>query len=261
MLLFPGELLNEGVVHADLGTPGAFIGGLLDTNGGLIASGKIRLLAGPGAIGSQSLVQLQSLDVTNFMDLVGSNFIVVGAFEVGLTGVLPGQDLSLQITGVPANALFVLARVIERNGLFGLEPRERMHSDVGGHLVSDEPASGDRLPGLTAAGQYVLLEVQPQQALVAGIAKNSNGREGIAQRVAGRRSGFCCRIGGIQFFHPSPAQPVQFAERQHQRRGAGVSHNRNQCRSQQRGYCLRRHGGKSGYVQRYRWHSHVDVLE
>lgn len=215
VLLFPGQLLNEGVVHADLGVPGAFIGGLLDTNGGLVASGNIRLLAGPGAISGQHLIQLQSLDPTNFFDLAGNNVTVVGAFQVGLSGIVPGQDLLLQITGTPTNGTFVLARVIENKGLFGLEPRERMHSDASGNLVSDEPPSGDRLPGLTVAGQYVLLQVQPQQGLVVGIAKNSNGQPagGLPVTITGQPwLTFSAADGSFKILAPSGGGTVSVSD-------------------------------------------------
>lgn len=187
LLLFPPQQLNQGVVHVDLYPPGAFTGGVLDTNGGLVADGGIRLLAGPGVLARQEAIQVESLDVTNFTDLAGTNFTVAAAFQVAVSGIV-SNELSVDVTGAPANTTFVLARVVEQQGLFGLEPRERLHSDANGNLFSDEPTTGDRLPGLTVAGMYVLLTVQPQQGLLEGIASNSSGQPtgGLPVTVAGQ---------------------------------------------------------------------------
>lgn len=215
LLLFPGELLNQGTIHADVGFPSAFVGGILDTNGGLVTSGGVRLIAGPGAFTNQNVIQLQSLNATNFADLAGTNFTVIGAFQAGFTGLQPGQELLVQVSGAPSNTTFVLARVLEQGGLFGLEPRERLHSDGAGNLVSDEPASGDRLPGLTVAGQYVLLRVQPQQGLVAGIAKNSDGvaTNGLPVTITGQPwLTFSAPGGAFKLLAPSGAGTVSVSD-------------------------------------------------
>ena len=174
VLLFGPDQLNQGVVHMDVFSPGTFSGGVLDTNGGLIASDGVRLFAAPGALVSQQAVELRGLSATNFTSVAGTNS-VVAAFEVAMQGLPTGRELFLQVTGVPPNMTFVLARVLAEQGLYGLEPRARLHSDGSGTLSSDEPATGDRLPGLNGAGQYVLVQVQPRQGLVEGIAKNSIG--------------------------------------------------------------------------------------
>jgi hypothetical protein len=51
-----------------------------------------------------------------------------------------------------------------------LQPLERLATDTRGVLSSLEPAAGDRLPGITGAGQYVLVQVGAAQALISGIA-------------------------------------------------------------------------------------------
>jgi hypothetical protein len=175
VLLFGADQLNQGVVHMDIFPPGAFTGGVLNTNGGLIASDGVRLFAAPGVLASQQAVELRGLSLTNFTSLAGTNSSVVAAFEVAIAALPSGQELFLQSTGVPPNMTFVLAKVLTQEGLYGLEPRARLHSDGSGNLSSDEPATGDRLPGLNGAGQYILLQVQPQQGLVEGIAKNASG--------------------------------------------------------------------------------------
>ncbi len=188
LLLFGAEELDEAVVHVELFAPGAFSGGILDTNGGQVASEGLRVLAGVGDLVTRQAVQLQRLTVTNFTELAGSNATVVTAFEIGVNGVAAGRKLSVQLSGLGTNANFVLARVLAREGLYGLEPRERLHTDSTGNLVSDEPTSGDKLPGLNGAGQYVLLRINPTQGLVSGIAKNSAGQPagGLPVRITSR---------------------------------------------------------------------------
>jgi hypothetical protein len=129
---------------------------------------------------------LRRLAATNFTELAGSNFTVVAAFDLALSGILPGQRLPVQYADLPTNALFVLARVLSERGLYGLEPRERLASDERGNLASLEPATGSRLPGLTSAGQYLLLHVNTPQGLIEGIARNSAGQpaDGLAMRLA-----------------------------------------------------------------------------
>lgn len=208
VLLFGPDQLNQGVVHMDIFPPGLFTGGVLDTNGGLIASDGLRLLAGPGVLASQQAVELRRLSPTNFTDLAGTNFSAVAAFEAAMAALPAGHELFLQSTGVPPNMTFVLARVLTQQGLYGLEPRARLHSDINGNLTSDEPAAGDRLPGLNGAGQYVLLQVQPQQGLVEGIAQNSTGQPtgGLPVRITGQPwLTFSAPDGGFKLLAPAGA--------------------------------------------------------
>jgi len=186
LLLFGSEQLDQGVVQAELFPAGPFTGGVFDTNGGVIANAGLRLLAGPGVLTNSEAVQFYRVSSTNFTSLAGTNFLA--AFEVGVGTLPPGSELFLQSTGVPPNTTLVLARVLTDQGLYGLEPRRRLESDANGNLLSAEPASGDGLPGLTGSGEYVLLEVQPQQGLVEGIAKNAAGQPagGLPVQVAGQ---------------------------------------------------------------------------
>lgn len=176
VLLFGSDRLNQADVHVDLFAPGAFTGGVLDTNGGEIASAPVRLLAAPASLPRREAILLRSVSSTNFAGLAGTNLPVAAAFEAAFDGAASNQELSVQVSGLPTNSTFVLARVIDSTGLYGLEPRERLHSDANGNLLSDEPTNSDRLPGLTSSGQYVLLQVQPQQGLVEGIAKDASGQ-------------------------------------------------------------------------------------
>jgi len=107
---------------------------------------------------------------------VDTNFTVLEAFELAVDGLDAGRNLRVQLSGAPTNALFVLGRVRVENGLYGIEPRERLVSDARGNLATLEPATGARLPGLTTAGQYVLLQARQPQALITGVARNGAGQ-------------------------------------------------------------------------------------
>jgi RHS repeat-associated protein len=188
VLLFGSDQLNQAVVQADLFPPGPFTGGVVDTNGGVIANAGLRLLVGAGVVASREAVQLFRVSPTNFTSLAGTNFPVVAAFEVAVGTLPPGGELFLQSTGAPPSTSLVLARVRTDEGLYGLEPRKRLQSDLNGNLLSSEPTNGPALPGLTGSGEYVLLQVQPQQDLVEGIAKNAAGQPagGLPVQVAGQ---------------------------------------------------------------------------
>jgi hypothetical protein len=163
-LLFSPERLNEGVVHIDFHPRTGFSGAILSTNGGVLSSGALQLLAGSGVILRAEAVEFRELNPTNFSALAGTNFTIVAAFEESASAVVPGQEFTLGVSGLETNMTFVLARVIDQSGIYGLEPRARMHTDQDGALKNDEPAGADRLPGLSEAGQYVLLRVAPTQA-------------------------------------------------------------------------------------------------
>ncbi len=187
VLLFGPDRLNQADVRVDLFAPSDFSGGVLDTNGGQIASAPVRLLAAPATLPRREAILLRNVSPTNFVGLTGTNQPVLAAFEAAFDGAATNQELSVQASGLPANSTFVLARVIDSTGLYGLEPRARVHSDANGNLLSDEPTNSDRLAGLTGSGQYVLAQVQPQQGLVEGVAKDASGRPagGLPVSVAG----------------------------------------------------------------------------
>ncbi|HYG33639.1 MAG TPA: Ig-like domain-containing protein, partial [Clostridia bacterium] len=92
------------------------------------------------------------------------------------------------MTSLPANGLYVLAQVISRSGLYGLQPLERLKTDANGTLLSLEPAAGARLPGVVGAGQYVIVKVTAPQGLIQGIARNAAGQPaaGLPVRLNGK---------------------------------------------------------------------------
>src|SRR5262249_18556127 len=152
-----------------------FAGGILDAQGGMVGSEGIRVLAGAGDVLGQQAAELRRLSVTNFASLVGTNFNVRAVFELGMAGVVSGRKLVAQMGGLPTNGFFVLARVLYDHGLYGLQPRERLRSDVVGRLSSVEPVGTVALDGLTGAGQFALVQLSAAQGLVRGSATNSAG--------------------------------------------------------------------------------------
>ena len=185
VLLLDGDELREAMVKVDVIEPAPFDGVLLDSAGGQIASEDIRVLAGGSDLRGTQAVQLRVLNPTNFSDFQINGVVVLRAFDLLLDGVAPGRRLLARFGPQSPNSRFVLARVISHRGLYGLEPRERLASDASGNLSSLEPLSGERLPGITGAGQYVLLRVPAAQGLVMGVAANTLGQPvgGLAMRT------------------------------------------------------------------------------
>ncbi len=188
LLLFGPRQLNQGTVHVDVFAPDAFSGAVIDTNGGSIAADPVRLLAAAGVVARQQAIELRAVSPTNFNGFPGTNYPVAAAFEVAAAGILPGRQLLLQVNGLPTNTTFVLGQVIDQSTLYGIAPVARLHSDANGHLFSDAPPNADLLSGLPGSGQYVLIEVAPEQGLVEGVAHNSTGQVagGLGVSVAGQ---------------------------------------------------------------------------
>ena len=186
LLLFSRDALDLATVTVDVLPPSPFTGRVLDPRGGQVPGQGIVLYAAPGALTNRQAIQIRALEVTNFPSSVG--LPVWSAFDLSVSGVAPGHRLSIQVSSLPTNRLFVLAQVRSTSGQFGLEPLERLRSDASGMLTSLEPTSGERLPGLAGAGQYLLLQVSAPQALVTGISRNSAGQavSGLPVRVTGQ---------------------------------------------------------------------------
>ncbi len=169
-LLLGSDELAQANVHVDVFPPEGFSGVVLDQNGGQISVGPVRILSGVSNLNSQFALKLQLLNVTNFNSLA-SNIVV--AFEISAGKLPEGRRLNVQFSNQAANSFFVLARILSRDGLYGLEPVERFASDASGKLISVEPESGARLPGITGAGQFVLIQVGVPQGVIAGVARDA----------------------------------------------------------------------------------------
>lgn len=172
--LFSAEVLDEAVVNVDILPPGSLEGTMLSTNGGLLGAGDSRLLAGGGTVEGPAAAALYELADTNFADLTGEMFLV-DAFDLTLSD-LRGGRLTLQLKQPPPNAYLVVARVIDRDGVYGLEPVERLSSDAQGRLVSWETNATSRLGGIDRSGQYLVLQVAGPQTVIQGIARNAQGQ-------------------------------------------------------------------------------------
>jgi len=188
LLLFGAEELDQATVTMDVSGQTPFAGGVLETNGGQVVSGNMRMLAGVGDLASRQAVLLRELASTNFADFASTGSGVVAAFELSIGATAPGGHLTPAFSTLPTNAVLVLARVLYDQGLYGLEPIERLRTDSLGRLGSSEPATGTRLSGLTGAGQFVLLSIPAPQGLVSGVAKNSAGQAkgGMPVKVTGQ---------------------------------------------------------------------------
>ncbi len=186
LVLFGAEELDEATVTMDVLAPTAFTGAVLDASGGQLVSGNLRILAGSGDLLGAQAAQLRLLDPTNFAALVPANMTLVSAFDLTISGVAPDHKLIVQSSAVPTTSVLVLAQVLSDRGVYGLQPVERLTSDNTGKLASTEPASGERLPGVTGAGQFLLLRVNLPQGLVTGTTRDAKGQAaaGLAVKLA-----------------------------------------------------------------------------
>ena len=187
LLLFGPEELESANVRVEVLPPTPFDGQVLDEAGGQVAREGVRLLVGSGRLTGPSAMRLRRLDATVFSHLVTEGHVVLAAFELTLDRSTLTGPLSAQLSGAPAQSFFVLARVMTGAGFYGLQPIERLRSDSEGNLQSMEPLTGDRLPGLSGSGQYVLVQVNAPQGLVSGVARNGAGQAqaGMLVRLSG----------------------------------------------------------------------------
>lgn len=188
VMLLGADELDQATVQVDVLAPAAFSGRVVDENGGQISVGSTTLRVGVGDLGGRQAVQLQEVAVTNFSGFATNGLTLVQAFDLSVSGVVSGRHLTLQLTGLPTNALFVLAKLVSQSGLYGLQPTERLATGTNGVLSSLEPASGERLPGVTGTGRYLLVQVTALQGLISGIARNAQGQPsaGLPVRLSGQ---------------------------------------------------------------------------
>ena len=175
-LLYGAEELDTARVQVEVVAPEAFAGGLLDEAGGQVAAGGLRILAGAGDLSGVGAIQTRWLEASNYVAVFGGALSVIRAFDLITGAVSPGRKLVAQFDGLPTNLTFVLAKVLSRGGWYGLEPRERLRTDVQGRLASLEPATQPRLDGITGPGQYLLIQVAAAQGLITGVVRNSAGQ-------------------------------------------------------------------------------------
>lgn len=175
LLLFGPDQLQTATIKVDVLPQTAFDGEVLDREGGQIGDNGVRVLAGTGRLTGPSAVRLRRIDGSIFTNVVGNGASIAAAFDLTIDRSTVINSLSAQLSGAPTNGLFVLGRVLSEPGFYGLQPIERLQSDAIGNLVSIEPTTGERLPGLNGSGQFVLVQVGELQTLVEGIARNGAG--------------------------------------------------------------------------------------
>ncbi len=187
-LLLGPEDLAEAVIRIDVRGAASFTGAVFEVSGGEARVNGISILAGQGDMDGTRAVELRSLAPMEFVGLAGAA-VPVAAFEVGVEGVAQGRRLVPRVPymTLESGAYYVLARVVTAPGLSGLEPVERLVLRADGNLVPDPAAGTPRLPGITRAGQYVVVRFQSPLALVDGLARDRNGvtAGGLAARVVG----------------------------------------------------------------------------
>jgi hypothetical protein len=186
LFLLGGDDLKEATIKVDVLAPTAFTGEVFETTGGQIVGEGVRILAGEADFARRQAVVLRVLGPASFDGLPVGNHPIVHAFELGVSEVAAGRRVTAQFGAQQANGSFVLARIVANSGLYGVEPIERFASDAAGNLTSIEPVADERLPGITGAGQFLLLRVTAPQGLVSGIARDSKGQPaaGLAVRLA-----------------------------------------------------------------------------
>lgn len=177
--LRPQVLLDSGTlsvarVQVDVYPPTQFGGAVLGVDGGAVTNGRVRILAGVGVVGRAQAVRLAGIPVETFVGLNTNGMEVVTAFEWTAGGLQPGARLTLEVTGLEVGGHYLLVRA-GADGVDGLEPRERYRVDGGGRLVSLEPGSEPRLPGLGGSGKYGLVRVPAGLALVTGVVRGGGG--------------------------------------------------------------------------------------
>ncbi len=153
--------------------------------------------------------------MADFEGLVPDDRAVERAFDLSVAEVAAGRCLALQFDTLPAGVNLVLARVLSRSGLYGLEPVERFRTGADGALISLEPVMGERLPGVTGAGEYVLLRLPAAQGLVHGTVRDGPGQPAAGWPV--RLNGqpwltFSAPDGGFRLIAPAGTATLSVTE-------------------------------------------------
>ena len=186
ILFGPSELL-EARLHVEVRPPLGDGAAALSAQGGVLESGDVRVTVPPDVLPGFAAGSLRGLAASSFAGLAGPGQDIVRAFELNLGGLLDGAALQLSIGGVlDPGADYLLARLVRFPGGSGLAPVQRFRTNAAGALASAEPTTAPRLPGLTGAGQYLLVKLAAPQGLLSGRVRDVGGAPapGIGVRVA-----------------------------------------------------------------------------
>lgn len=179
LFLFGAEELGNARVSMEVLTLDPYEGQVIRESGGFARVGAVTVRALPGAYSAPQAALIRLMEPAEFAELSLPGFVPALAFDLTVAETAPGARLQVEITGQGALRRFVLCRVLMRPGFAGLQPIQRMASNTNGVLVSSEPATGSRLPGVRGAGQYVLVEVPGEQRLLSGTVLQPGGGAGV----------------------------------------------------------------------------------
>ncbi len=170
------DSLEEARVDVSVRTPEVFAGERFDPTGGSAVAPGVQVTAAAGVLAGSEGVLLRAADPAGFASMAEALGTPVLAFDLDVAGVLPGAALDVSFAAQEPDALFLLARIITVNGRSRLEPLARFESDAAGVLSSLEPTDGSGLPGLTGAGQFVLVRLLAPLGVVTGTARGASGQ-------------------------------------------------------------------------------------
>jgi pimeloyl-ACP methyl ester carboxylesterase len=181
----------------------------LSAQGGVLESGDVRLTVPPNALSGFAAGSLRALDPAAFSALAGPGQSIARAFELNLGGLVDGAALQLSLgTPLAPDTHFALARLVRFTSGSGLAPVQRFRTDAAGRLENTEPASPPHLPGLTGAGQYLLVQLDTPQGLVTGQVTHADTTPapGIGVRIA-RQPWLSITDAAARFALLAPAGP------------------------------------------------------
>ena len=185
-LLLGPDQIEEGLVQIDILEGVDFDGAVIGSRGGQITRDGIRLLVGAGALERNVPVEIESEDHHSLQHLNNDEVEITRGFRLTISDVASEGRIALEVGGLEAHASYVLAKILNRGGLFGLEPVERFQTDESGKLESAELESG--LGGIRGPGQYLLVRLKVPHGLVLGKTRNASGQEqgGMPVQVEGQ---------------------------------------------------------------------------
>jgi RHS repeat-associated protein len=173
-ILFGPDELIEANLRVNILPVNQAGGGVVNENGGILALDGLQIDIPPQALTKASAASLRTLALSGISRLLGG-LNPIRAFALDLPSPAPGSSLQVTIRQklIP-NAHFVLARLVQTGPETGLQPILRLRSDSAGSVASHEPADGARLPGITGAGQFVLLQIADAQGLITGVVRGAS---------------------------------------------------------------------------------------
>ncbi|HEY6227252.1 MAG TPA: Ig-like domain-containing protein, partial [Verrucomicrobiae bacterium] len=206
--LLTGEKLAEAIVRVQVIRPGGFVGEVFENNGGSLTHGSVRVAATSGDFARPEAVILQEISLPPTNGIAPAELEVARAFELSVSSTENGRKLGLTFGPQAPNKTYVLARAVFDEGRHGFQPVQRFVTGADGILHSTEPAT-DGLVGMDGGGQFVLFQTTGPEAVVSGVARDSNGqaKRGLTVR-RGPWTAFSDGTGAFRLLAPSGASEV-----------------------------------------------------